>query len=387
MKTKTFIQDCLHEIKDIEHNFLDYLENQVSQEVDFQDLINYLFDQKLREDKYKLKSMLHLISRISAGHHRSIFFFSKIEQILNIFKKEIKQNFSNFEIFTIFKFNKRILYFLFHNDILAPDNCIASLLTTEKYFNRYYPHYFFYEFKPFLQDSVVNEIKTDISPDIFKQKMIDGENDAEICKLIRNDLINDFISHVNETKTSLKSKIKPSIFETNAFLIQKEPSLIEYSAFFGSSQIFKYLHSNGVELTSSLWLYAIHGKNLDIIHLLEGSRIKPEDSSFIECFIESIICHHGDMTNYIFNNLIENTNKEDFNLFTLSLKHYNFIFFSDILYCGLNILDSSNSKEFDIFYDFVQYDYYPIVEYFLNEKMVDVNSKRTKDLVPNQLIF
>ena len=39
---------------------------------------------------------------------------------------------------------------------------------------------------------------------------------------------------------------------------------------------------NGVELTPSLLIYAIHGKNAEIIHLLEENHIEPEDN----------ICHH-----------------------------------------------------------------------------------------------
>ena len=42
-----------------------------------------------------------------------------------------------------------------------------------------------------------------------------------------------------------------------------EPTLIEYTAFYGAIQILNYLNKRGVELTSSLWIYTIHSKNAE----------------------------------------------------------------------------------------------------------------------------
>ena len=88
-------------------------------------------------------------------------------------------------------------------------------------------------------------------------------------------------------------------------------SLIEYAAFFGSIQIFNYLLKNKVELTSSLWNYAIHSRNPKIIHCLEEKRINPEIEikddedkikkiiSYENCLYDSIKCHHNELKNYI----------------------------------------------------------------------------------------
>lgn len=56
-----------------------------------------------------------------------------------------------------------------------------------------------------------------------------GENDHEICKLIRQDLSEEFIPFVSRESISLSSKISPSIYETNPFLKKKTPSLIDFS--------------------------------------------------------------------------------------------------------------------------------------------------------------
>ena len=63
------------------------------------------------------------------------------------------------------------------------------------------------------------------------------------------------------------NKISSSFYETNSFLLKKKTiSLIEYSAFFGSIQIFQFLVFNNVDLNDDLWFYAIHGKNAEIIY-------------------------------------------------------------------------------------------------------------------------
>lgn len=52
-----------------------------------------------------------------------------------------------------------------------------------------------------------------------------------------------------KTNLSLHLKIKKSVFESNSFLLDIEPTLIEYAAFFGSIQIFRYLRYNDVALS------------------------------------------------------------------------------------------------------------------------------------------
>ena len=67
----------------------------------------------------------------------------------------------------------------------------------------------------------------------------------------------------------LKRSIQRSIFETNQFLFNKTPTLIEYAAFFGSIQIFNYLLLNHVTITPSLYIYVIHGAHPEIIQIIE----------------------------------------------------------------------------------------------------------------------
>ena len=115
---------------------------------------------------------------------------------------------------------------------------------------------------------------------INNAKMIHiGENDSYIYSLIRQGLTEEFISYTNGATISLSSKIQPSIFEKNLFLMQKTPTLIEYAVFFGSIKIIQYLQNNNISLTNSLWLFAVHSDNLELIHFLEENKIKLQDNN------------------------------------------------------------------------------------------------------------
>ena len=208
-------------------------------------------------------------------------------------------------------------------------------------------------------------------PDNFLKERQIGQNENEICKLIREDLIDEFITYVNKNDYPLNSCIKKSIYETNNFLIeQNETKLIEYASFFGSTQIFKYLYKNGVELTSSLWIYGIHSDNAEIIQLLEENKVEPPNKEYEECIKESIKCHHNDITNYILSNFInediENIYQIDFeekyneNIYSYCFHYYNFSYFPNEIEHQI------------IFYYACEFDYIEIVEYFLKTKKINI---------------
>lgn len=107
-----------------------------------------------------------------------------------------------------------------------------------------------------------------------------AEIDSFIFQFIQKDLVEDFILHVNKKSISLKSTINLSDYETNAFLfkekvrLNEDVSLIEYATFCGSIQIIRYLLYNDVDEKPSLWHYAIHSNNPEVIYLLEEKGIQ-----------------------------------------------------------------------------------------------------------------
>ena len=197
----------------------------------------------------------------------------------------------------------------------------------------------------------------------FEEKRKIGENDDQIVKLIQKDLIDEFKSYVNTKNISLKSSIESSIFETDSFLMkQKETSLIQYATFYGSIQIFEYLKKYKVDLTPSLWIYAIHSNNIEIIQLLEKYHIVPDNNDYEKCFKESVKCHHNNISYYIQRKYL--INKISYNLYTdiqdknelfyhafpLCFKYYNFEFISNGF---VNCI---------AFFYYCKYDYYHLVK-------------------------
>ena len=256
------------------------------------------------------------------------FFFKKILQILNYIIKEKNCLLSNIEIYHIFKSEKLLLLHLFESQILIPDESISnSIIKNQEDLNGFkYCHFFYHIIKPFISETEQKKIEDEIlnitsseTLNEFNEKIHIGENDLYICSLIREDLVEEFISYVNRKNLTLwKVKIPVSIYETNSFLIGKELTLVEYAAFFGSIQIFQYLKMNGVKLKGLLWHFAVHSKNPDLIHLLEENHVIPSDKIYEQCLLESIKCHHNEIAEYIRGNLLKNANGTNYLEFELS---------------------------------------------------------------------
>ncbi|KAK8864106.1 hypothetical protein M9Y10_011802 [Tritrichomonas musculus] len=357
-------------------------------------------------ERDEIREIMQIISLISDNHHRGLDLISRTEQIISYINEKIKKNFTNQEIFEIFKKNKRILYYLFKIKTIIPDDYILHYIykRSGKYFinldgeeeEEYeeeeerpdklkienncrfnYDIYFYPQIKNFITKEKKRQIENKISKlypnalNDFEKKQENGENPNILCEMIRSDSIENFVAYVNENSISLKATIKQSVFETNSFLIMNnKQSLIEYAAFYGSIQIFQFLLFNKVELKPSLWLYSIHGKNAELIHLLEENQVPPPDNSFKICLKKAIKCHHNDISNYIKSNLI----KDDDDLFdseyyfkeniaSYSFHYHNYCFYQ-------NKLD-----DYHTFLYLCQYNYVYLVKFYLNHKNIDVNKK------------
>ena len=343
--------DLISQKKEIYETILEYIDKG-----DHKELIENLEKFHIHEDRNQFIVFLRLISKISKNHHRDTLFFDKFEQIFLFFSIQIKEIFSNFEIFKIFKNNPRILLLLIKHNILILDK---SLISTLLQHNNNYRYYFYSEIKSVIDTEQSQEIEQELLAvnsnifDSFDEKCKLGENHSYICSLIRNDNVKEFVSYVNQKCINLRTrKIKHSIFETNPFFKNSSPSLIEYATFFGSIQIFNYMRMNKVELSSSLWIYAIHSNNAEMIHLLEQYHVKPIDSSYEDCFKEAVKCHHNSVANYILNNFIQ---KDVSNAsISFSLQFHNFEFLDEI-------------KDTHSFFNLAcKYDYVDIVKFIFN---------------------
>lgn len=361
------IAKYIEQTRTVNENLLRFLEK-IEEEEGSHD-INIFRELKTRDNSHEIRLFLRILLQIYNNHGSNSNLYNKVEQILKFFKDKIQQFYSNSEIFDIFASNKRILLFLIKEKMMIFDKYIFNKITTNnKYIDAKYPQYFVKEIKPFMnsafllqKNKLIEELKNDL-PENHEINRENGVNEYYICKLIRLDLVKDFIVYVNKTNYPLKSIIMPSIYETNPFLIkkQKEITLIKYAAFYGSIQIFQYLILNGVCMDSSLWPYVIHSNNQELFRILENEKFGDSNLNlFFNCFDESIKCHHNSIANYIKENWLNESKRQSLFFF----KYYNFEF--------IELIDISMIE----FCFLCKYNYYDLVKLLLKDGNLNVNQK------------
>ena len=82
-------------------------------------------------------------------------------------------------------------------------------------------YYLFPVIKKYLKNNelnIENEIQQifKVNIQLFENRIKQGENDSQICTLIRQDLIEDFIKYVNKTNLSLCSSAKEAEISPSA---------------------------------------------------------------------------------------------------------------------------------------------------------------------------
>ena len=86
----------INKMKNTQTKLLDYIDNESNVEELFDNLINFISEQKFVENRNEMKAILHLISKIAENHFRGPDFFNKVTKILEYFKNSITNYFSNF---------------------------------------------------------------------------------------------------------------------------------------------------------------------------------------------------------------------------------------------------------------------------------------------------
>ena len=375
------IEETKEKMKSIQNALLEFLEDESIAEENYENFLKSVSEYQITEDKYKLKSVLQLINAVGNNHRRVKNFFCKLEQILVHFKKDIEKYFKNSEVFEVFENNKRILLFLIEEKIMIIDEYIASRIARKKYLAEYFAP----ELKPFFteefikkygdknlylrEEIFINNIKKEVSED-FYDKRKEGENDNYLCELIRTNQVKEFGIYVNRNNIPYESCIDQSIFETNPLLNNSEVKLIEYASFYGSIDIIRYMRINGnATLTSMMWIYAIHSENAELIRYLEDNNVSPLFNDYKSILVESIKCHHRDVSKYIIDYLMKEENLQNdieneyfTNIYRSAVQFHNYCFFP------------SDMKYKYMFYYLCEFDYYTLVKLYLEEGNIDINA-------------
>lgn len=309
---QTDLVDYIEQMKNIQLKILNFIDDENNNENDFTQLKHFLLKQNIS----KIKEIINIIAAISNYHHRSHSFSKKIENLLLVFKKQINQHFTMKEIFNLFHANKKTLLFLIENKMFSFNQDIVDYIIEDNYILSLY--YFYPEVKNYLDMKRKKEIEEDIA-DIknFEELRKIGENEFIICKIIREDSISDFISYTSKINKDInKIPVDISIFETNSMLsFETYYYLIDYAAFFGSWKIFQYLYNLDNECINKcdlIYLFAVHGKNKEIINLIVQNKIKDKNYYINKFLNESIKCHHIEITEYIKSNLLTKESNDEY---------------------------------------------------------------------------
>ncbi|KAK8850183.1 hypothetical protein M9Y10_018306 [Tritrichomonas musculus] len=341
------IEARIKKMKDILITLIEFIDASDNPEAEFQALNDKLKEHKILHNDEEVQLLFQLILKIASNHRRLPDFFDKLDQIMQILIQTKPSPISKF-IPDFQNYNKLIIFFLLEKGFVIPDQSFLDQYlqrkqTIETFSNNPLKNFqsdYFYYLYPIMKEFIEEKMQEQIEKEIFQLFDVDiqkfaekcqiGENDSYICSLIRKDSIEEFVVYVSRTNLSLCTKIEPSIYETNLFLIDRDPTLIEYAAFFGSIQIIQYLKYNEVQLTGSLWLYAVHSNNPELIHFLEENEVNLSDSLPIHVLLESIKCHHNANTNYIKDNFDDKMQIRDRSSFNdIIFNSLNFLFYPD----------------------------------------------------------
>lgn len=344
MQEKIEIGKYINQIKEHYVLLYSYINQRQSFDIDehFQKIINFNQKFDIPKNINFFKRFVLLIANISNNIHRESHTMKRIFRILKYYQDQIQQNFSNMFILDIFKENPLVLLFLYENKVFQFNSELYDKICHTQ------PHLcsFFYPelktintndknkrrmFKYFTKD-----IKIDQD---FENKRHAGENDSYLCSLIRKDSIKEFTYFINKYNLSVFRYVEESIFETNSYLIENHPTIIEYAAFFGAVKIINFLHyKENHLLTSSIWFFAIHSRNSKLIHFFENQIFDVSDENFVDFASEAIKCHHNEIADYFIDcKRKENLNetKEDNYASAFCYHNYNYITYDIVEKDGL----------------------------------------------------
>ncbi|KAK8841740.1 hypothetical protein M9Y10_026687 [Tritrichomonas musculus] len=149
--------------------------------------------------------------------------------------------------------------------------------------------------------------------DVYKEIRDSGEPDDEITKALRNDDLDSFQQLVSSNlKYYLNSFVPFNMFEN--YVENGKTSYINYAAAYGSIKCFKYLLLNHFEIDKLTFNYAIYGRNIEIIKIVDQKEV--EDDQTMNKFILPIKNHQNNLFDWIYETKyppnIKNDNKVHF---------------------------------------------------------------------------
>ena len=299
----TAFQNELSPIIDLQEKLLNI------KEIDI-DRIKELMTEKFTS-KLSLRRVLSILKSIMYARPSNVHFYGKI---LSFISPQMKSIFDSHEVSSLFE-NKTALLILLQSKVITPESII------KKFNNRQFDiNFFFPDIETAKKPKNINTLQND-------EYRFHGQNEDEIATIIRNDKVKSLNKALRFDDSILNSTIRSSRYETFDFIesFGKKPSLIEYAAFFGSVNSFKYLLKCGAEMSDILPEFAVAGGRIEIIHLLEKQKCFSFES---ECLQAAVEFFQFELIGYFIST--SNLKHSVFNLFE-SIKHFNYQIFIELI--------------------------------------------------------
>ena len=290
----------------------------------FEEFFNYLHSSYFLKTKRAVRQLLFSIDSLVTFNRLPLQYANAILKD-GLLKKVLKEMFTPNELIFVFEQNILLLTLL-DEEIITIQSLMDEVCGGKDFFFFFFPEIKKKDHKYY--DESINKfqellpLKDDNVHDVLRRK---GQNEDEFACFIENDDIINFRKYFCLENHSPNDLIPYSKYLRHQFVNLEHcmPSLVEYAAFFGSIQIFKFLYLEGAKLTSNITFFAIAGGNYEIIHFLEENKF-----TFDEADLKiAIQFHHDEIVEYIINNYDVEFSLEHFQTSILS---FNYHFFYDM---------------------------------------------------------
>ena len=163
---------------------------------------------------------------------------------------------------------------------------------------------------------------------LHKWNCLYGRNSLPIAIAIRQDNVETLQQLISISNPSKDTNIPPSVYERFSFINGEPIKLIDFAAFFGSVNCFKYLFLNGYETTpNKTFTYAICGGISEIIHMCENN-----NNNMNASLLASIQFHRHNLFEWLIDT--KQQNYSDPNIPNIIMKYFNVTAFISLIHRG-----------------------------------------------------
>ena len=249
------------------------------------DFTDSFYENLVQNNLEKCTSILiNYINNIKETNDLSLYYCIKsIFHFININPKNIKI------IIEIFQFIQEYFQSTYSNSF-------ALTSAIEENIHKYQKYSLQYSNIPqlFLNQNKITETQIDSLISIYPKDSLElflKDDDLESLKFFmntNNSFSTKYLIVIGQNSPLSFVKTKPA---------SKEVNLLDFCAFYGSHNCFKYLCLEGFQLTNSITNFSIAGGNSEIIHIIEQNSIP-----FNSCFRTSIQYHHFHLSEWLLSN-------------------------------------------------------------------------------------